>query len=95
MKKTILHIFLILFFCDIGLTKSLLPECKESDSKQWTNCKGTLKFQEDIVYVGEFKNGLREGYGVFTNSDGRKYIGYWKKGLYRKSCQSQGCLVTP
>jgi hypothetical protein len=32
-------------------------------------------------YEGEFKNGLREGYGKYIYEDGSFYIGEWKNGL--------------
>ena len=33
---------------------------------------------EGITLEGEFKNGLRNGYGTFTTSNGEKYEGEWK-----------------
>ena len=30
------------------------------------------------MYVGEFKNGLKNGQGTYTWSDGSKYVGEWK-----------------
>ena len=57
MKKLSLYVFLVLFFCNIGWTESSLPECKGSDSEQWTNCHGTETWENGRTYVGEFKNG--------------------------------------
>ena len=33
-------------------------------------------------YIGKWKNGLEHGHGIRTWSDGRKFIGKWKKGKY-------------
>ena len=32
-------------------------------------------------YIGEWKNGLREGFGIYINNNGDKYIGNWKNNL--------------
>ena len=33
-----------------------------------------------MEYVGEYKDGKRHGQGTLTWSDGKKYVGEWKKG---------------
>ena len=30
--------------------------------------------------MGEFKDGMRNGQGTYTFSDGKKYVGEWKDG---------------
>ena len=30
------------------------------------------------TFIGYFKNGEREGFGILTETDGKKYEGYWK-----------------
>jgi len=72
--------------------ESNLTECQGSDSRQWTNCKGTyttengykyvgkFKYSGGARYVGEFKNDEPHGQGTFTYSDGSKYFGEWKAG---------------
>ena len=32
-------------------------------------------------YIGEWKNGLREGFGIYKYNNGDKYIGIWKNNL--------------
>jgi hypothetical protein len=32
--------------------------------------------------VGEFKNGNSNGYGIYTDINGDKYVGYFKDGKY-------------
>lgn len=37
---------------------------------------------EELVYEGEWRNGLRHGYGSETCTNGQKYVGEWKEGKY-------------
>ena len=39
--------------------------------------KGLYTFANGKIYEGEFKNDLKEGYGVFKWPDGRIYAGNW------------------
>lgn len=41
---------------------------------------GTAVLQNGDMYSGEYKNGVRCGYGeyVYVNQNGAKYIGYYK-----------------
>ena len=57
---------------------SNLPECKKQS--YWTNCFGTVTSSSGNKYVGEFKDGKRDGQGTSTLSDGSKYVGEWKSG---------------
>ena len=57
--------------------QSNLPACQGDDASTWTNCSGTERLISG-VYVGEYKDGNRNGRGSFTFSDGRQYIGEWK-----------------
>ena len=41
-------------------------------------CSLTFLYVVNLPYQGEVLNGIRDGYGVYSYSDGRKYIGYWK-----------------
>ena len=55
-----------------------LPQCI-GNSADWTDCRGA--FTKGLTsYVGEFKNGLPDGLGTFTYSDGATYHGYFKVG---------------
>ena len=56
-----------------------LPKCTGSySSATWTNCKGTYYFPSGNKYVGEYKDGKRNGKGTFTWTNGDKYVGDWK-----------------
>ena len=81
MKKLFPYVFLVLFFCNIGWTENLLPECKGSDYEQWTNCQGTESWENGRKYVGEFVDGKRHGQGTMTHPDGAKYVGQWKDSI--------------
>ena len=56
-----------------------LPECTNNQSSLWNDCRGAIVINLS-AYVGEFKNGLPEGYGTFTYSDGAVYVGSFKEG---------------
>ena len=43
------------------------------------------------MYVGEFKDGLKNGHGTFTSLDGDKYEGEWVNGKRN----GQGTLILP
>ena len=52
--------------------------------------QGRFMNSEASVYIGEWSNGLKSGYGVFDDiSSGEKYMGMWSNN--EKS--GQGCVV--
>ena len=62
-----------------GYAEPKLPECVGNQSSIWNDCRGAI-VKNLSAYVGEFKNGLPEGYGTFTYSDGAVYVGNFKEG---------------
>ncbi len=44
--------------------------------------KGHILFSDGSVYIGEHKDGKRNGQGTLTSPDGRKYVGEFKHGKY-------------
>jgi len=42
--------------------------------------EGILIWKDKKKYQGSFVNDKREGYGTFSWTDGRKYVGEWKAG---------------
>ena len=56
-----------------------LPECIGNKSSIWNDCRGAI-VKNLSAYVGDFKNGLPEGYGTFTYPDGAVYVGGFKEG---------------
>ena len=74
--------------------ESSLPECQGSDSRQWTNCKGTYTTENGYKYVGKFKDG-KILIGIATYPGGTKYVGRFKnykphgEGTFTYSDESQ------
>jgi hypothetical protein len=54
-----------------------LPECKGQDISQGVNCFGSFVYDNGQKYVGQYKNGKRNGIGTFT-WDGHKYVGQFE-----------------
>ena len=76
--------FLILLGLSIGLllgdhayAQSNLPPCKEN---YFTACFGTYTLPNGSKYVGEFRDGKRNGQGTFTIPNGEKYVGEFRDG---------------
>jgi hypothetical protein len=42
--------------------------------------QGVYKWEDGRVYIGDYRNGKKDGYGQYTWPDGRRYEGYWKDG---------------
>ena len=57
--------------------ESNLTECQGSDSRQWTNCKGTYTTENGYKYVGKFKDGkILIGTAIYPG--GARYVGEFK-----------------
>ena len=41
---------------------------------------GVYYYNKGEIYVGNWKNGLREGYGTLTTQDGTEKRGIWEEG---------------
>ena len=81
MKKLSLYIFLVLVFCN--LSANAKDKCDVSKPRsQWTMCIGTEldPSNNGYKYVGEWKDGMRNGQGIETFADGYKYVGQQKNG---------------
>ena len=62
-----------------GHAQSSLPPCPTDTSVVWTNCFGTYIWPDGAKYVGEYKDGKRNGQGTMTSRSGMKYIGEYKQ----------------
>jgi hypothetical protein len=77
---------LVVLMMGSAYAQSNLPACQGSDVLKWTNCFGTETYAADSdKYVGEFKDGKRNGQGTYTFGaysqwKGDKYVGEWKDG---------------
>jgi osmotically-inducible protein OsmY len=71
-----------LFLCLLGLgsvyAQSNLPACQGSDASRWSNCVGSDTFANGNKYVGEYKDGKRNGQFTVTFANGDKYVGEYK-----------------
>ena len=55
------------------------------------NGRGIMRFEDDSVYSGEFKDGIRIGYSGMLFDDGSTYSGYFFNNLYH----GKGTLTQP
>jgi len=80
MKNLTRFVVLCLLGWGSAFAQSNLPACQGSAKSRWSNCFGTATFPDGRKYVGEFKDGNRNGQGTYTFPDGRKYVGEFKDG---------------
>ena len=73
----------LLFACCFGsaMAQSNLPTC-EGDRAAWTDCFGSHTFASGSKYVGEYKDGKRNGQFIVTFASGNKYVGEFKDDKY-------------
>ena len=58
-----------------------LPKCDSAISfTRWTNCVGSITFNNGINWTGGWTDGMQDGFGKFTFVDGSTYIGELKNG---------------
>ena len=76
--KTIL-IFLSLFISCISYAQNNLPPCNGNFTGP---CFGVYEYSNGAKYVGQFKDGLRNGQGTLTHASGAKYVGQFKDGSF-------------
>ncbi len=62
---------------EIKKEQSSLPDCPDSDHKQWTKCKGLFQAETGHKYNGLFNNGeITKGISLYPG--GAKYVGEFK-----------------
>lgn len=81
-----MEIFTILFLIFFLAGACFADRCVSGDCQ---NGKGATINQNDTRYVGDFKNGMRDGKGVLTIPGIYEYIGEFKNGLFN----GQGRLI--
>ena len=57
--------------------QSQLPDCEGGDISTYSMCFGVFE-NDTFQYEGEWKNGLRDGVGVLSYSDGKRSYGVVK-----------------
>jgi len=70
---------------------SLLPPCPASRSVRWDMCFGTDTDSFGGRYVGDFKDGGRNGQGTYTFANGARYVGEFREG----NLHGQGTFTYP
>jgi hypothetical protein len=72
---------LVVLMMGSAYAQSNLTACQGSDVSKWTNCFGTETFPGGAKYVGEFKDGKRNGQGTASYPNGEKHVGEWRNFL--------------
>ena len=67
--------------------QSNLPACPSFGV--FNNCFGTLEAPNGDKYVGEFKDGKRNGQGAIASANGSKFIGEFKEGKLASTANGQ------
>ena len=62
-------------------TSGLLP-CASSQDAYWHNCHGTEILTNGTTYVGEYRDGKRNGQFTVTYADGDTYVGDFKDNVF-------------
>ena len=58
--------------------QSNLPSCHGTDTTKWSNCIGKSTAINGDEFIGEFRNGKSNGWGVLTDSKGNEFVGEYK-----------------
>jgi hypothetical protein len=81
---TLIRFVLLCLMAGSAFAQSSLPPCR-GDVSMWTDCFGTTTHPSGNKYVGEYKDGRRDGQGTFfflvdDKFKGDKYVGEYKDG---------------
>ena len=70
--------FALMLVGEGALGQSNLPPCQGKDESGWNDCFGSSTNRWRDEYVGEWKDGKRNGKGTFYLADCYEYKGDWK-----------------
>ncbi len=87
LKQAVVHLILVILWMWLMHSKAIADQCVEGDC---VNGKGTLMYSTGHKYVGEFKNGKRDGQGLLTTPDGRTL-----KGKFERNNPLEGTYTCP
>ena len=73
MSRIVLVLLLATAWLDAH-AQSSLPPCPENKKAIWANCE----YGTGIRYAGEFRDGKRNGQGMYTFADGRYHVGEYR-----------------
>ena len=65
-----------------GMPSFALPPCPGSSSLVWTDCSGSIGYQNKNSYTGEWKDGQHDGHGAYTFGSGNIYVGEFENNLF-------------
>lgn len=75
----------------LALKKLLIDGCTYEGSVYNNKPSGRGRLEsEDLVYEGEWCDGLRHGYGTETCTSGESYVGEWREGKYNGRGELKG-----
>ncbi|CDJ65536.1 MORN repeat-containing protein, putative [Eimeria necatrix] len=64
---------------------------QQTEGNEGDNTAKTTVLSGGATYTGDFKNGLKHGFGVLVRPCGSKYVGYFKDGV----AEGQGKFIHP
>jgi hypothetical protein len=62
-------------------TNTFVTACQGTDANQWNNCFGNWTAPNGDHYVGLWKDGKRNGQGIYKYPNGNKIVGEWKDNI--------------
>jgi len=78
MKQITFIICTLIFFILNASNVWALPNCVGTwNPSNWNNCIGSYTWNDGTKYIGEYKNGEKNGQGTVTWTSGDKYFGEW------------------
>ena len=78
MKQITFIICTLIFFILNASNVWALPNCVGTwNPTNWNNCFGSYTWDDGTKYIGEYKNGEKNGQGTVTWTSGDKYFGEW------------------
>jgi TonB family protein len=59
--------------------QSSLPRCPANTNVVWSKCAGTFVQPNGEMYVGDWLDDMKHGWGAHTRADGTKYVGQFQR----------------
>jgi hypothetical protein len=78
--KYLLRYLAFVLMSGSGIAQSNLPTCQGLSTTYWNNCFGTYTYSDGSKYLGEWRNGKRNGQGTYFLSSyfpDSSYVGEW------------------
>ena len=78
LMKNLLRYLAFVLMVGSTYAQSKLPACQGRDVARWSFCFGTATYANGDKYVGEFKDGKRNGQVTYTFANGDKHVGEFR-----------------